>query len=68
MKKVRLHLEHLSVTSFRTAEGASGDRPGTVHAQVRCTYWNSCVCNTGPYWCGTVQTFSCDYTGALCEP
>jgi hypothetical protein len=67
MKKLRLRVESLAVDSFAPGDGEARTAPGTVHGQVRCTYWNTCLCESGPYWCGA-PTFSCDYTGALCEP
>ena len=68
VKKVRLDLDHLAVDSFPTAEGAVRREQGTVHAQARCTYWNTCVCDSGLYKCGTQPSISCDYTGSWCEP
>jgi hypothetical protein len=68
VKKVRLKVEHLSVDSFATAEGAARRAQGTVHGRARCTYYPNCLAETGLYRCSTHPAVSCDYTGALCEP
>jgi hypothetical protein len=68
MKKVKLEPEQLAVESFRTAEPDGRREQGTVHGQARCTYYYNCLAETGRYWCGTEPSFSCDYTGAWCEP
>lgn len=67
MKKIKLNLDRLAVDSFATAEGTTQER-GTVHAQARCTYYYNCLAETGRYMCGNEPSFSCDYTGAWCEP
>jgi len=63
MKKTRLNVDALAVETFHTADGREQPR-GTVHANVECTHWRSCVCPTAYYHCGDgYQTlYSCDYT------
>jgi len=62
-KKLGLDPETLSVESFETAKTPHAER-GTVLAQaLPCTYAASCVCASGPYYCGGEFTaYSCDYT------
>lgn len=64
MKKLRLDTESLRVDSFRTADEAGG-KPGTVHGyKPPCTCFDSCLCKTAYYQCGTGPhtIYSCDYT------
>ncbi|HEX5727554.1 MAG TPA: hypothetical protein VFX98_18925 [Longimicrobiaceae bacterium] len=73
MKKLRLNLETLAVDSFETSR--EGSEPGTVLAQESidptppeyqpaCTYFNSCLCKTAYYHCGTGPhtIHSCNFT------
>jgi hypothetical protein len=62
MKKLKLQLENLAVDSFAT--GAAGAEPGTVHGQADCTWFQSCLCKTAYYHCGTgpYTIYSCTYT------
>ena len=63
MKKLRMRLESLEVESFRTTGTPEG--PGTVHGRGEdCTWWDTCLCNTAYYNCGTGPhtIHSCEYT------
>lgn len=62
MKKLKLQVENLAVDSFATGAGAG--EPGTVHGQAECTYFQSCLCKTAYYQCGTgpYTIYSCNYT------
>lgn len=63
MKKLQLRAETLKVESFRTAEADGGT--GTVHGyKPGCTCYDSCLCETAYYHCGTGPhtIHSCDYT------
>jgi hypothetical protein len=66
MKKLTLRVESLAVESFRVETGPRDGGRGTVHGQAPCTHWQSCVCPTAYYHCGTgpATIFSCDYTRA----
>jgi hypothetical protein len=63
MKKLKLRIESLAVDSFRPDDGAERE-PGTVHGQAECTYFQSCLCKTAYYNCGTgpYTIYSCNYT------
>lgn len=63
MKKLTLRVESLEVESFRT--GAEGHDPGTVRGHGDdCTWFDSCLCRTAYYICGTgpATIWSCTYT------
>ena len=62
MKKLKLKLDALVVDSFRIPNGARD--PGTVRAHADCTWFDSCLCKTAYYYCGTGPhtIYSCDYT------
>ncbi|HYW11443.1 MAG TPA: hypothetical protein VE871_05780 [Longimicrobium sp.] len=67
MKKLALQLEDLAVDSFAT-DGRDTREPGTVHGQADdCTYFQSCLCKTAYYNCGTGPhtIYSCTYTNDL---
>jgi hypothetical protein len=63
MKKLRLRVDTLKVESFGTdrAEGGAGTVRGHKPA---CTCYDSCLCPTAYYHCGTGPhtIHSCDYT------
>lgn len=63
MKKLELRVESLEVESFRT--GADARAPGTVQGHGDdCTWFDSCLCDTNYYQCGTgpATIHSCTYT------
>ncbi|HEV3050356.1 MAG TPA: hypothetical protein VGX50_08620 [Longimicrobium sp.] len=63
MKKLRLRIETLAVESFQT--GREQAKPGTVRAHGDdCTWFESCLCETAYYYCGTgpATMWSCGYT------
>lgn len=63
MHKLTLRLESLSVESFATAAGER--RTGTVRGHGDdCTWYDSCLCETAYYHCGTgpATIHSCNYT------
>jgi len=63
MKKMKLQIETLAVDSFATDHAA--DERGTVRGQAEeCTWFESCLCETAYYHCGTGPhtIHSCDYT------
>ena len=64
MKKLQLKVERLEVESFQTMEVPRG-AAGTVRGHgPPCTCYDTCLCETAYYHCGTgPQTIhSCDYT------
>lgn len=63
MKKLKLQIDALAVDSFRPDAGAAGREPGTVHGQAECTYFDTCLCKTAYYQCGTGP-----YTVYSCTP
>ncbi len=62
-KKLPLRVDSLAVESFSLSERDAPPR-GTVHGQALCTHWDSCVCPSAYYHCGTGRAtgYSCDYT------
>lgn len=62
-KKLTLDVEALAVESFVTAPGEKEAR-GTVRGHAACTCYDSCLCPTAYYECGTGPhtIHSCDYT------
>lgn len=67
MKKLKLQIDALAVDSFRPDAGGAGREPGTVHGQAECTYFDTCLCKTAYYQCGTgpYTVYSCNYTNDL---
>jgi len=67
MRKLKLELEALEVDSFDTS-GGDGAGKGTVQALQdaadNCTWYNTCLCKTAYYHCGTGPhtIHSCNYT------
>ena len=74
MKKLSLDLDTLAVDSFDTGESISlngtvqanesGDQPTPTPPEHPCTCFNTCLCRTNYYYCGTGPDtiYSCDYT------
>lgn len=63
MHKLKLRIESLAVESFPTLADAAGR--GTVRGLGDdCTYFESCLCETAYYYCGTgpATIHSCTYT------
>jgi hypothetical protein len=73
MRKTKLDLDALGVDSFETGaaadvrgtvEGRDSDQQTTTPPQHECTCFDTCICKSAYYYCGTGHDtiYSCDWT------